>query len=273
MAKFPSPINEVQRQFAELRKKGGGVQGGPARTKVQALLRKYGQRLNDFAYSEITDHFKEYHDSNPWHVCFAVGLSWGHLAKFDLDFTGAVTRLFRNWNDDDLKTAKLFHMERGSDPLEQSLRGGYVLFSNLTLPPALPTTLKGYSEAQQRVLGRVISKDRPKYIGSWNSTAMFMVGLFIDKTLRDQLVTQDVLLPPGGPIFSGLTMLYDAHLLSHKPAGSALDDESFETGALYENNALFAEFRQGGGNWNLLDVHSGMYLLGTRHPSSDTWIS
>ena len=58
-----------------------------------------------------------------------------------------------------------------------------------------------------------------------------------------------------------------------QPAGSALDDGEFESGALYENNALFAEIRKGLDDWNLLDVHSGLYLLGTRHPDSDKWTS
>jgi len=98
---------------------------------------------------------------------------------------------------------------------------------------------------------------------------MFMVGLFGNKPLSDQLVSQDVLLPPGGPIFAGLSILYQSHLLSHKPAGSALDDGEFESGALYENNSLFAEIRKGLNDWSLLDVHSGLYLLGTRDVRSD----
>lgn len=159
-------------------------------------------------------------------------------------------------------------MERGPDPIEQSLRGAQLLFSSVTLPEALPESLKGYHDAQQRVLGRVIAKDRPKYIGSWNATAMFMVGLFGNKALSDQLVSQDVLLPPGGPIFAGLSILYQSHLLSHKPA-SALDDSEFGGGALYENNFLFAEIRKGLNDWSLLDVHSGLYLLGTRDLRSD----
>ena len=75
--------------------------------------------------------------------------------------------------------------------------------------------------------------------------------------------------PPGGPIFAGLSILHQSHLLSHKPAGSALDDGEFESGALYENNALFAEIRKGLNDWSLLDVHSGLYLLGTRDLRSE----
>lgn len=162
-------------------------------------------------------------------------------------------------------------MERGADPIEQSLIGAYGLFSTVVLPPALPSSLKGYADAQQRILGRVISKDRPRYIGSWNATAMFMVGLFSNPVLSAKFLTPEVLLPPGGPLFGGLTILHQNHFLGQKPAGSQLDDEQFESGALYENNALFAETVRGSQGFNLLDAHSGIYLLGTRHPSSDNW--
>jgi hypothetical protein len=55
-----------------------------------------------------------------------------------------------------------------------------------------------------------------------------------------------------------------AGILSQRPAGSELDDAAFEPGALYENNALLAEVRRGRSDWSLLDVHSGLYMLGTR---------
>jgi hypothetical protein len=100
---------------------------------------------------------------------------------------------------------------------------------------------------------------------------MFMVGLFSNPKLSAQLLTPAVLLPPGGPLFAGLTILYQNHFLGRKPAGSQLDDEQFESGALYENNELFAETIRGATDFSLLDAHSGIYLLGTRHPSSDNW--
>lgn len=101
---------------------------------------------------------------------------------------------------------------------------------------------------------------------------MFMVALFANPSLAAGLIKPDVLLPPGGPIFGGLSILYNAKLLAHKPAGSALDDQAFEAGALYENNALFADIHQGHAAWHLIDVHSGIYLLGTRLPESEKWI-
>src|SRR5580704_860876 len=204
--KIRNPVNDVQKEFNKLCDLGGGPRGGPARTKVQALLKVYGKKLTSFGRSEIKEHFEEFPNSNPWHVCFAVGLSWGHLAKMELAFTAAVINLFEHWNDDDLKVAKQFHLERGPDPIEQSLRGGFSLLSTVTLPPQLPATLAGYGQAQQRILGRVISRDRPKYIGSWNATAMFMVGLFSNEALSDKLISPIVLLPPGGPLFTGLSL-------------------------------------------------------------------
>jgi hypothetical protein len=83
-----------------------------------------------------------YADANPWHVCFAIGLSWGNLAKFQTEFTGAAVSLLRSWNDEDLRLARTFHYERGPEPIEQSLRGAHILFSRVTLPPTLPDTLE-----------------------------------------------------------------------------------------------------------------------------------
>src|SRR6185295_10960800 len=132
---------------------GGGAHGGPARSKVQHLLRERGKKLNDFAYEEIGLQMAELADRNPWHVCFAVGMSWGHLAKLDITFTEAAVNLLEHWNDDDLKVARTFHHERGPEPIEQTLRGGHTLFAKVTLPDALPDNIAGLATAQQRWLG------------------------------------------------------------------------------------------------------------------------
>jgi hypothetical protein len=100
---------------------------------------------------------------------------------------------------------------------------------------------------------------------------MFMVGLFSDPVLGKQLKNREVVLPPGGPIHTALTTLYAAHILKRHPAGSDLDDEAFEPGALYENNALIAELLPGKTDWSMIDVHTGLYMLGTRHSLSAKW--
>jgi hypothetical protein len=266
-----NPVNETQRQFNRLCELGGGVGGGPARTRVQALLHRSGAALNVVANDEISSHLAEYHDRNPWHVCFAVGLCWGHLARLELDFTGAAVSLMERWNDDDLRVARRFHYERGPDPIDQSLRGAHILFQRVTLPEELPSTLAPYRRAQERWLSPILSPDRPRYIGSWNATAMFMIALFANTSLAAQLLTPVVMLPPGGPIYNALSILHTAHVLSRPPAGSELDDEAFEPGAIYENNALFEELLRGHAGWNLLDVHSGLYMLGTRLAESNNW--
>jgi hypothetical protein len=74
---LPAPINATQEEFLNLCKLGGGAHGGPARSKVQQLLRSRGQKLNELAYSEVADQMKSFADRNPWHVCFAIGMSWG----------------------------------------------------------------------------------------------------------------------------------------------------------------------------------------------------
>ncbi len=266
-----TPVNDMQREFQALCALGGGLNGGPARGKVLDLLRSSGQRLNVWAYQVMAKHLNAYPDANPWHVCFAVSLSWGHLAQLDLAFTGHVVDLLADWNDDDLAAARSFFLERGPLPIEQSLAGAYMLFQKVALPAALPSTLESLDRAQQRWLGHVLTKDRPKYIGSWNATAMFMTALFAQPGLAATQRSQKPLLPPGGPVFAGLKMLYKAGLLSEAPAGSGLDDQAFEPGALYENNERLVELLVGRDDWCLTDVHSAVYLLGTRDPRSANW--
>lgn len=268
---FPKPINDTQRRFKELCEAGGGTKGGPPRGKVQQLLKESGQKLNMIAYKEIGDHLKAYPDANPWHVCFAMGLCWGHLAKVDLDFTGAAVRLFENWNAIDLKIARQFYLDRGPDPIEQSLAGGRVLFEKVKLPDTLPKDLKRIGAAEQRWFTPILSPERPRYIGSWNATAMFMVALFAQPELAATLHDPIVLLPPGGPIYAGLQLLHRVHFLSKLPEGRELDDQAFEPGALYVNNDLFVDVLKGLDGWSLIDVHSGLYMLGTRYGASDHW--
>lgn len=266
-----TPVNDVQREFQSLCVLGGGLTGGPARGKVLDLLRSSGQRLNVWAHQVMAEHMAAYPEANPWHTCFAVSLSWGHLAKLDIAFTGHVVALLSDWNDDDLAAASSFFLERGPVPIEQSLAGAYQLFEKVVLPATLPVSLGKLDQAQQRWLGRIITKDRPKYIGSWNATAMFMTALFAQPELAATQKSPEPLLPPGGPVFTGLKMLYKAGLLSAAPAGSELDDQAFEPGALYENNALLVDLLKGRDDWCLTDVHSGVYLLGTRDPRSANW--
>ena len=59
--------------------------------------------------------------------------------------------------------------------------------SAATLPVTLPNTLGRYRRAQDRWLGPIISPERPRFIGSWNATAMFMIALFSDPVRAAQL--------------------------------------------------------------------------------------
>jgi hypothetical protein len=77
-AGFSKAVNVTQTQFLSLYELGGGPGGGPARSKVQHLLRESGKKLNEFAYEQIGQQIIALTDRNPWHVCFAVGMSWGH---------------------------------------------------------------------------------------------------------------------------------------------------------------------------------------------------
>jgi hypothetical protein len=269
---FPKPINQVQKQFFELCELGGGTNGGPARSKIQLLLRSAGQSINTFAYREISAHLAALPNHNPWHVCFAVGMSWGHLAKLDMTFTEAAANLMTNWNSSDLKTACSYHMERGPDPIRDSLSGAYQLFQSVKLPDGLPNSLTSIGRAQERWLTPILSPNRPKYIGSWNATAMFMVALFAQPQLAATMTHRAFMLPPGGPIYNALRMLHLAHILATPPEGSELDDNAFEPGALYVNNATMESLLPGLTGWGMLEVHSGLYILGTRFLLSDQWL-
>lgn len=266
------PVNETQRLFDRLCQAGGGLRGGPAKAKVIELLRTSGRRLRTAGVAAMEEHLAAYPDANPWHLCFAVGLSWGHLATLDVEFTGAVTRLLANWNDDDLRSACSFHQERGPEPIERSLIGAYTLFNKVLLPSALPDSLEQLGRAQERWLSPILNPaGRPAYIGSWNATAMFMTALFARPALAETQRAAKPLLPPGGPIYAGLKMLHAAHIISRAPTGKDLDDQAFEPGAIYENNALLVELVSQAADWCMIDVHSGVYMLGTRHPHSASW--
>ncbi len=269
---LPKPINEIQRRFADLCEKGGGAKGGPARPRVQKLLRAGGRLLNEIAYKEIREALAANSDADPWKVCFAVALCWGHLAQLKPEFISAAVRCLAHWNDPDLRVAMCYPLERGPGVIEASLRGGYVMFSRVVLPPVLPTTLAGLRRAQDRWLSHVIGSDRPAYIGSWNSCAIFMVALFSNPTLAAELLDASIGLPPGGPIYSALSILHRLGVLPRAPAGNSLDESSFEPGAIYENTGLMADLLKGLPDWSMVDVHSGLYLLGTRENASDDWI-
>jgi len=196
------------------------------------------------------------------------------LAAVDFDFTDAAIGCLMKLNDADLKTAAKFHLERGPQPIINSLRGGYSLFGMVQLPRILPTTLVSLGRAQERWLSPILNPSRrPPYIGSWNATAMFMTALFSAPALAATQIEPVPILPPGGPIFAGLSLLNQAGLTTSPPDQADLDGQGFEPGVLYSNNALLAELLRGCTDWSMTDVHSGVYLLGTRHPHSNSWVS
>ena len=272
---FPKPANSIQIEFRRLCELGGGRSGGPARGKVQELLRSAGKRLNTTGRKEMADALVDNPNVNPWHVCFAMGIAWGHLARLESDFITAAVAALEYWDDADIAYAASFHNERGPKPIRQSLAGGRALFEKVTLPDQLPSNLKTLGTVQQRWLSPILNpSSRPPFIGSWNATAMFKTALYARPELAAQMVEEPtVLLPPNGPLYAALKLLHRTHFLDRPPAGTELDDAVFEPGAIYENNALFPEIRRGLDDWSLVDVHSGLYMLGTRATNSDDYMS
>lgn len=143
------------------------MKGGPPAGKVAELLRASGKRINQMAHQTMKAHLDAHPDANPWHIRFAVGLIWGHLAKNELEFSGHISEVLELWNDDDLAAARPYFIERGPAPIEQSLIGAHMLFEKVKLPPELPISLKKLGIAQERWLSPILNPiSRPKYIGS-----------------------------------------------------------------------------------------------------------
>ncbi|MBB4124641.1 hypothetical protein [Martelella radicis] len=269
--KLPQPVNETQRQFIRLCELGGGIGGGPPRTKVQELLSTDGKALNRLAFEEMQDALNDNPGANPWHVCFAMGLCWGRLAQLTKPFIADAVDYLDTGSHTALKRAEKCHYERGPDPINQSLHGGRILFDRVILPKTLPDTIRGIARAQERWLSPILSPNRPPYIGSWNATAMFMSALFAQPSLAATLVTRDVMLPPGGPIHKALSLLHQVNVIAKPPEGSELDDAPVESGSIYANTGLIEDVLIGTADTSMLDIHSGLSMLGTRLPQSNNW--
>ena len=270
---LPKPVNSVQQEFLALCEKGGGAKGGPPRPAVQELLRAAGRQLNSFAYNEVGHQFSTLTEKNPWHVCFAIGLAWGHLAKLDVGFTEAAANVLEHWNDSDLTVACSYHLERGQAPIRDSLGGARQLFHVATLPDTLPNDIDSLWNVQENWLAIINRPNRPKYIGTWNATAMFMVALFCQPQLAQSMNYNKILLPTSGPVFHALRLLNKINILPHPPFEHGVDEIGFDGGALFANNATMETLLAGLTDWSMIDLHSGLYMLGTRDPRSKQWFS
>ena len=101
---------------------------------------------------------------------------------------------------------------------------------------------------------------------------MFMVALFAKPALAATMKEVDVILPPGGPIFTALKVLHSAKVLPSAPDGDDMDDGGWEPGVLFSNNALMQTLIPGPHDLNMIDLHSGLYMLGTKYPFADQWL-
>lgn len=101
---------------------------------------------------------------------------------------------------------------------------------------------------------------------------MFMVVLFAQPDLARTMKTVEVILPPGGPIFTALKVLHSVKILNDRPDGDDMDDGGWEPGVLFNNNALMQLLIPGPHDLNMIDLHSGLYMLGTKYPFADQWV-
>jgi hypothetical protein len=137
------------------------------------------------------------------------------------------------------------------------------MFERVEMPEAIPNDLRGLREVQEKWLRPCTKQDRPHYIGSWNSVALFMAAMFQNGLWR-KLSDLQVILPIGGAIYGSLLQLSRDHVLLRRPARDDRLDEKFELGAITNNNGLMLELLARHHDRCTMDVHSGLYQLGTR---------
>lgn len=266
-----SPLNECQRQFNELCKKGGGRNGGPARTRVQQLLRDEGKLLNESAYGEVSHALAVANGSNPWHVFFALGLCWGEMARFSDSYLVAAVGAIASWNDTDRAEAVKHHTQKGHELLEGSLRSASIIFDQIgSSMNAIPDSIEEHNKFQNRWFRR-LNTINPSYIGPWNATAPFMVALFARPDLAKTMKTLGPVLPSNGPIARALNLLHQVGVTNH-PAQSLEDDVRLSAlGGTSADNGTMQELIVGLADCSMIDMHSGLYMLGTRDPRSATY--
>lgn len=264
------PVNGLQEQYNELCKVGRPA--GPDRRRVQDLLLWGGTELNKLAFGETERFLQELPDRNPWYVCFAIGMAWGHLAQLESTFVRAAADVLTEWNGEDLTTAMDYSMDRGPEVIHNTFSGGRRVFEAVRPPADLPDELPRIAAYQHRWFVPISGSHRVPYIGPWNATAMFMACLFAKPRLAHSMTDTAVLLPPNGPVKRALELLYKARLLSKGPTSKEFDDEGAALGTIFDDNSLMRELVPGCAGMNMIDLHSGLYLLGTRYRRSREWV-
>lgn len=266
------PLNGLQERFNELCRFREGKPTSQFRSEIQDLLLWGGVELNKLAFGETERFLDELSNRNPWHVCFAIGMAWGHLARLESAFVRAASDVLGDWNGEDLTEAMGYPIERGPEVIHNTLAGARLVFEAVPPPDALPSDLPRIAAYQNRWFVPITGRNRVPYIGPWNATAMFMACLFARPTLAHSMTDVVVLLPPNGPVRRALELLYRVKLLSRLPESQELDDEGPRLAAIFDDNVLMRELVPGCEGLNMIDLHSGLYLLGTRYKRSREWV-
>lgn len=259
------PINPTQHEYNELCRKGGGIKSGPARSRVLALLQASGAKINEGAHAELKSHLDAVGPGNPWYVFYALGLSWGHIAKHSEEFTAAAAAYLDHGAPSDLARAQEFYTERGREPIKNSLESGRILLQAATfIPVGVPSEIGQLADIQRKWNPLCFGPRKIPWIGKWNGTSMFLVALLSSPALWKMLKDGTVLLPSGGPISTGLELMHAAHLISARPDRLEPENNQDKLGSLSLDNGLMWELHKGLPSSNMVDIHSGLYELGTR---------
>jgi hypothetical protein len=193
------------------------------------------------------------------------------MAKYSDRYLRAAVGAISHWNDDDRRAAIEHFTQKGSELLEGSLRSAYVVFEALPASfDAVPSSLDRLVKLQNRWFAKLNALE-PPYIGPWNATALFMVSLFAQPELAGQMTTMGPILPSGGPISRALNILYQDHLTER--GAQALEDDVRlgGLGGAAADNGTMQDLIRGLNGTSMVDIHSGLYMLGTRDVRSETY--
>lgn len=258
------PLNRIQRDWNALVHDASAENRKIGRSELHRLLITKSRPHTDFAINEMQSQLGELHKYNPWHVLYALGLAWGHFASLDIGFTSEAVEAIATGSPTATAAACKYHLERGPDGIERSLRGARQLFALVPPPATIPDNIRSLARLQQRFYGPSLrAETRPYGVGGWNATALILMALFARPDLADQLKSSDILMPPSGTISAALALLHRASLVSQRPL-ETLSEDAFDAAATAANTVLMVEVVSGLTSGSIVEVHNGLWLLGTR---------
>lgn len=203
---------------------------------------------------------------------FVAGIAWGRDAEDSREFVLSAVQAIKSSKPKDHKRAMRFALAGRHRRLENLLRAGRQIVLQERHPCPI-SAIEELNEYQQRLFKALQLLPDVQGIGNWNLGAMFFCAALSDPQWRVEMNKARPRLPMSAPIFHSMEQLYSLRVLSRQPNYNPWrpKDSSYPE-ALYSNNALLEELCQKLGTSRILDIHSGLYLLGTRNVDANSWL-